>query len=71
LAFSTYSPISLQRPTGDLEWYDPGALITKGGSLEIIMTQEEIHNLSYKSGHLSSWNKFCFTGGYIEGTHAK
>lgn len=24
------------------------------------------HMLSYKSGMLQSWNKFCFTTGYIE-----
>lgn len=24
------------------------------------------HNLTYRSGMLQSWNKFCFTGGYIE-----
>lgn len=53
-------------PTGDLEWYDPSALITKDGSLHITLTQEEIHNLSYKSGHMTGWNKFCFTGGYVE-----
>jgi len=24
------------------------------------------HNLNYRSGMLQSWNKFCFTRGYIE-----
>ena len=33
----------------------------------IVLSQESIHDLNYKSGHVSSWNKFCFTGGYIEG----
>lgn len=30
------------------------------------MSQKETHDLSYQSGMLTSWNKFCFTGGYIE-----
>lgn len=30
------------------------------------MTKEQINDLDYMSGMLQSWNKFCFTGGYIE-----
>nr|GAT57878.1 predicted protein [Mycena chlorophos] len=55
--------------TGDLEWYDPVAVTTRAGALEINLTQvEDItlnHNLSYRSGMLSTWNKFCFTGGLV------
>ncbi|KAJ6538483.1 beta-glucan synthesis-associated [Mycena vulgaris] len=29
-------------------------------------TLEENHNQTYRSGMLQSWNKFCFTRGYIE-----
>ncbi|KAF5372313.1 hypothetical protein D9615_009226 [Tricholomella constricta] len=29
-------------------------------------TAAENHNLQYRSGMLQSWNKFCFTSGYIE-----
>ncbi|KAF7290942.1 hypothetical protein HMN09_01272800 [Mycena chlorophos] len=29
-------------------------------------TTAENHNLTYRSGMLQSWNKFCFTRGYIE-----
>jgi beta-glucanase (GH16 family) len=47
-------------PTGDLEWYDPSAITTKGGNLEITMTQEPIHELNFKSGMLQSWNQLCF-----------
>lgn len=57
-----------------------GAVIYTGGKLKIEFseteasaygidvqtTQKELYNSSYKSGQLSSWNKFCFTGGYIE-----
>jgi beta-glucan synthesis-associated protein KRE6 len=25
------------------------------------------HNMSYIGGMVTTWNKFCFTGGYIEG----
>ncbi|KAJ8496348.1 hypothetical protein ONZ45_g12486 [Pleurotus djamor] len=29
-------------------------------------TMAENHNMQYRSGMLQSWNKFCFTSGYIE-----
>ncbi|KAJ7645569.1 glycoside hydrolase family 16 protein [Mycena polygramma] len=53
-------------PTGDLEWYDPGAVTTKDGNLVITMTEMLNHDLNFQSGMLQSWNKFCFTTGYIE-----
>ncbi|KAF6762238.1 glucosidase [Ephemerocybe angulata] len=43
--------------TNNLEWYDPAALTTKNGALHITLEEKKTHNL---------WNKFCFTGGYIE-----
>ncbi|KAJ7874471.1 glycoside hydrolase family 16 protein [Mycena olivaceomarginata] len=53
--------------TGDLEWYDPSAVTTKNGALEITLSKvDDIslnYNLSYRSGMLS--NKFCFTGGIL------
>ncbi|TFK75439.1 glycoside hydrolase family 16 protein [Pluteus cervinus] len=52
--------------TNDLEWYDPEAITTEDGALVITLSQKEIHNLNYESGMLTSWNKFCFTGGYFE-----
>ncbi|KAJ7312591.1 glycoside hydrolase family 16 protein [Mycena albidolilacea] len=55
--------------TGDLEWYDPSAVTTKNGALEITLSKvDDIsnnYNLSYRSGMISSWNKFCFTGGIL------
>ncbi|KAJ7261149.1 beta-glucan synthesis-associated [Mycena rebaudengoi] len=51
--------------TNNLEWYDPAAITTRGGALEINLTKMETHNLSYQGGLMSSWNKFCFTGGLI------
>ncbi|KAJ3550477.1 hypothetical protein NMY22_g455 [Coprinellus aureogranulatus] len=57
----------------DLEWYDPAQVTTKDGALQITLDKTDLtdaslkHNLTYKSGMLQSWNKFCFTGGYIEG----
>ncbi|KAF5369541.1 hypothetical protein D9758_002593 [Tetrapyrgos nigripes] len=53
-------------PTGDLEWYDPSAITTVDGKLVITMTEENIHDLNWKSGMLTGWNKLCFTTGYIE-----
>ncbi|EMD36637.1 glycoside hydrolase family 16 protein [Gelatoporia subvermispora B] len=56
--------------TEDLEWYDPSQIFTTNGSLQIRMDQvadpSTNHGLQYKSGMLQSWNKFCFTSGYIE-----
>ncbi|KAJ6459006.1 beta-glucan synthesis-associated [Mycena sanguinolenta] len=55
--------------TGDMEWYDPSAVTTRGGALEITLAQVDDpstnHNMSYRSGMMSTWNKFCFTGGLI------
>ncbi|KZV64186.1 glycoside hydrolase family 16 protein [Peniophora sp. CONT] len=52
--------------TSDLEWYDPKAITTKNGALEITISQHAEHNLSYTGGLMSTWNSFCFTGGIIE-----
>lgn len=30
------------------------------------MEEMEIHGLNFRSGMIASWNKFCFTTGYIE-----
>lgn len=49
-----------------MEWYDPAAITTKGGALEITLSQKETHGLNYEGGMMSTWNKFCFTGGLIE-----
>ncbi|KDR83974.1 hypothetical protein GALMADRAFT_236526 [Galerina marginata CBS 339.88] len=54
--------------TNNLEWYDPEAVTTIGGSLVITFSElsSPKHDLNYQGGLISSWNKFCFTGGYIE-----
>ncbi|KAJ7218060.1 beta-glucan synthesis-associated [Mycena pura] len=53
--------------TNNLEWYDPEAITTSGGSLIITLSQKETHDLNYEGGALCAMqNKFCFTGGYIE-----
>ncbi|KAJ7913846.1 beta-glucan synthesis-associated [Mycena leptocephala] len=55
--------------TGNLEWYDPSAITTRNGALEINLTKVDDpstnHNLNYTGGMMSTWNKFCFTGGLI------
>ncbi|KAK0483237.1 glycoside hydrolase family 16 protein [Armillaria novae-zelandiae] len=57
--------------TADQEWYDPRQVTTRDGSL--VITMDSISTLvaaqtpsDYRSGMLQSWNKFCFTTGYIE-----
>ncbi|KAJ7084395.1 beta-glucan synthesis-associated [Mycena belliarum] len=52
--------------TNNMEWYDPEAITTANGSLVITLSRKETHNLNFEGGLLSTWNKFCFTGGYIE-----
>ncbi|EED80246.1 predicted protein [Postia placenta Mad-698-R] len=57
--------------TNDLEWYAPEQVTTTGGALHITLEQAEpdaadSHTLGYQSGMLQSWNKFWFSGGYVE-----
>ncbi|CAE6441977.1 unnamed protein product [Rhizoctonia solani] len=52
--------------TNNIEWYDPVQVKTIGGSLRIDMDERSNHNMNYTGGMLSTWNKFCFTEGYIE-----
>jgi beta-glucanase (GH16 family) len=59
-------PELLLYQTNNLEWYDPEAVTTKGGALEITLSQKLNHDLNYQGGLVSTWNKFCFTGGLIE-----
>lgn len=49
-----------------MEWLDPAAATTADGSLVITLSQKATHNLKYQSAMIQTWNKFCFTGGYIE-----
>jgi beta-glucanase (GH16 family) len=52
--------------TNNVEWYDPAAIMTRNGALEVTLSRKETHGLHYEGGLMSSWNKFCFTGGLIE-----
>ena len=52
--------------TQDLEWYDPDAISTGNGTLNIKFDAFQSHNLNYRSGMLQSWNKLCFKGGRLE-----
>ncbi|EJF66762.1 glycoside hydrolase family 16 protein [Dichomitus squalens LYAD-421 SS1] len=52
--------------TDNLEWYDPKAITTRNGSLDITLTEEQNHGLNYTGGMMATWNKFCFTGGLVE-----
>ncbi|KAI1007188.1 Beta-glucan synthesis-associated protein [Podosphaera aphanis] len=52
--------------TQDLEWYDPDAITTSGGTLQLKMDLFLNNNLQYRSGMLNSWNQLCFKGGVIE-----
>lgn len=52
--------------TNNMEWYDPAAITTKNGALQITLERKETHELHFQGGMMSTWNKFCFTGGLIE-----
>ncbi|PWY71624.1 beta-glucan synthesis-associated [Aspergillus heteromorphus CBS 117.55] len=52
--------------TQDLEWYDPDAVTTKDGTMEIRFDAFENHEVGYRSGMVQSWNKLCFSGGRLE-----
>ncbi|KAL4779226.1 beta-1,6 glucan synthetase [Aspergillus varians] len=52
--------------TQDLEWYDPDAVTTRDGVLEIRFDAFPNHELKYRSGMVQSWNKLCFSGGRLE-----
>jgi len=49
LIFLTYV-----QSTNNLEWYDPEAVTTEGGTLVITFSQKGTHDLSYQGGeHVS------------------
>lgn len=52
--------------TKNLEWNDPAAITTSNGSLLITLSEQQTHGLDFQGGLLSTWNKFCFTGGLFE-----
>jgi beta-glucan synthesis-associated protein KRE6 len=52
--------------TKDLEWYDPDAVTTANGTLNLRMDAYKNHDLFYRSGMVQSWNKMCFTEGRLE-----
>lgn len=52
--------------TNNMEWYDPAALTTKNGALQVTLSKKETHGLHYQGGMMTTWNNFCFTGGLIE-----
>ncbi|CAO1628346.1 unnamed protein product [Parajaminaea phylloscopi] len=52
--------------TGDYEWYDPAAITTHNGSLVITISEHISHNKRFRSGVVTSWNKFCYQGGLLE-----
>ena len=52
--------------TQDLEWYDPDAVTTENGTLNLRLDAFRNHNLLYRSGMVQSWNQMCFTQGKLE-----
>ncbi|KAK3066288.1 beta-glucan synthesis-associated protein [Teratosphaeriaceae sp. CCFEE 6253] len=52
--------------TKDMEWYDPDAVNTGDGTLQIQLDEFHNHDLNYRSGMLNSWNQLCFKGGIFE-----
>ncbi|KAH6673591.1 beta-glucan synthesis-associated protein-domain-containing protein [Halenospora varia] len=52
--------------TQDFEWYDPDAITTGNGTLQLRLDAFPNHGLQYRSGMLNSWNQLCFKGGVME-----
>jgi len=52
--------------TVDLDWYDPDAVTTWEGTLELRLDKFPNHNVNFRSGMLNSWNHLCFKGGVYE-----
>lgn len=52
--------------TQNYEWYSPESITTADGNLVITLDEYRTHNKNFRGGMLASWNKFCFTGGYLE-----
>ncbi len=52
--------------TNNLEWYDPRSITTKDGKLVITLDNIKTNGLNYQGGMMTTWNRFCFTGGYVE-----
>ncbi|KAF2870805.1 beta-glucan synthesis-associated [Massariosphaeria phaeospora] len=61
-----YAPDIWYGATQDLEWYDPAAVTTWDGTLEIRLDKFLNHGLEFRSGMLNSWNHLCFKGGIFE-----
>ena len=51
--------------TNNLEWYSPRQVTTSNGSLRLTLNEIPSHNLDFEGAMITSWNKFCFTGGYV------
>ena len=52
--------------TQDLEWYDPDAVTTWDGTLELRLDKFANHGVGFRSGMLNSWNHVCMKGGILE-----
>lgn len=54
--------------TPDLECYDPDAVSTANGPLNLKFDALENHLLNYRSGMVQSWNELCVEGVRMEGS---
>jgi hypothetical protein len=52
--------------TQDIDWYDPDAVTTYGGTLQLRLDRFPNHGVQFRSGMLNSWNQLCFKGGVFE-----
>jgi beta-glucanase (GH16 family) len=61
-----YAPDIWYGATKDKEWYDPDAVTTSEGTLQLKLEEFWNHNVKFRSGMLNSWNQVCFKGGIFE-----
>lgn len=45
--------------------YDPEQITTQNGHLRIRLDRRQNHGVRYAGGLMTTWNKFCFTGGVL------
>ena len=58
-------------PTNNLEWYDPAAITTRNGSLEITLSRKETHDLHFQGGMMSTLGVWLLIDGALHATNVR
>lgn len=55
--YLTFDLTYLYFQTNVTQWYDPAAVTTVGGALQLTLDRKDTHDLKYEGGMMTSWNK--------------